>query len=139
MTYIINGSTGEILSTINYVGGVDQGWYNPGEGKYYLGASNMSPGPVLGVIDARSRQWLQISSQPRSPTASRPIPTPIIFSSRSGPARYANRWARAAVWECTHPNSLRLKARADCNSGFYFLNRSTDFLIGLWIYRTGVS
>jgi hypothetical protein len=58
-TYIMNGTTGAILSTINFVGGADQGWYNPGDGKYYLGASNMIPGPVLGVIDARSRQWLQ--------------------------------------------------------------------------------
>jgi hypothetical protein len=55
----MNGITGAILSTINFVGGADQGWYNPGDGKYYLGASNMIPGPVLGVIDARSRQWLQ--------------------------------------------------------------------------------
>jgi len=59
MTYILNGTTGAILSTINFVGGVDQGWYNPGDGKYYLGAANMTPGPVLGVIDAGSRQWLQ--------------------------------------------------------------------------------
>ena len=48
-----------ILSTINDVGGADEGWYNPGDGKYYLGAGNMIPGPVLGIIDAGSRQWLQ--------------------------------------------------------------------------------
>jgi hypothetical protein len=59
VTYIMNGSTGAILSTINDVGGVDQGWYNPGDFKYYLAASNMTPNPVLGIIDARSRQWLQ--------------------------------------------------------------------------------
>jgi hypothetical protein len=58
-TYIMNGTTGSIIATINDVGGADQGWYNPGDGKYYLGASNMIPSPVLGVIDARSRQWLQ--------------------------------------------------------------------------------
>ena len=58
-TYILNGTTGEILSTINFVGGVDQATYNPGDSKYYLGAGNMTPGPVLGVIDAKSRQWLQ--------------------------------------------------------------------------------
>jgi hypothetical protein len=58
-TYILNGTTGEILSTINFVGGVDQATYNPGDSKYYLGAGNMTPGPVLGVIDAHSRQWLQ--------------------------------------------------------------------------------
>jgi hypothetical protein len=58
-TYIINGTTGTILSTINFVGGADQGWYNPGDGKYYIGANGMIPNPVLGVIDAKSRQWLQ--------------------------------------------------------------------------------
>lgn len=58
-SYILNGTTGEILSTIGFVGGVDEATYNPGDSKYYLGASNMTPGPVLGVIDARSRQWLQ--------------------------------------------------------------------------------
>jgi hypothetical protein len=58
-TYILNGTTGEILSTINFVGGVDQATYNPGDSKYYLAAGNMTPGPVLGVIDAHSRQWLQ--------------------------------------------------------------------------------
>jgi hypothetical protein len=58
-TYIMNGTTGAILANINFVGGADEGWYNPGDGKYYLGASNMTPGPVLGVIDAQSRQWLQ--------------------------------------------------------------------------------
>jgi len=59
LTYIINGTTGAIISTINFVGGVDQGWFNPGDSKYYLAARDMLPGPVLGVIDARSRQWLQ--------------------------------------------------------------------------------
>ena len=59
LTYVINGTTGAILATINFVGGVDQGWFNPGDNKYYLAARDMLPGPVLGVIDARSRQWLQ--------------------------------------------------------------------------------
>ncbi len=59
LTYIMNGTTGAIISTINFVGGADQGWFNPGDGKYYLASRDMIPGPVLGVIDARSRQWLQ--------------------------------------------------------------------------------
>jgi hypothetical protein len=59
LTYIINGTTGAIISTINFVGGVDQGWFNPGDMRYYLAARDMLPGPVLGVIDARRRQWLQ--------------------------------------------------------------------------------
>jgi hypothetical protein len=58
-TYIMNGTTGAIIATINNVGGVDQGWFNPGDGRYYLGARDMPTGPVLGVIDGRTRQWLQ--------------------------------------------------------------------------------
>jgi hypothetical protein len=56
---IINGTTGEVLTTINNVGFVDETWYNPGDNKYYLAARDMPSGPVLGVIDAGSRQWLQ--------------------------------------------------------------------------------
>ena len=58
-TVIINGTTGAVLTTINNVGFVDQTWYNPGDNSYYLGARDMPTGPVLGVIDAGSRQWLQ--------------------------------------------------------------------------------
>jgi hypothetical protein len=58
-TVIINGTTGQILTTINNVGAVDETWFNPGDGKYYLAARDMPTGPVLGVIDAKSRQWLQ--------------------------------------------------------------------------------
>jgi hypothetical protein len=58
-TVIINGATGEILTTINNVGFVDETWFNPGDGRYYLAARDMPTGPVLGVIDAKTRQWLQ--------------------------------------------------------------------------------
>jgi hypothetical protein len=64
--YIINGSAtangltnGTILATITNVGGVDEIWYNPGDKRYYLAARDMPNGPVLGVIDAVGRQWLQ--------------------------------------------------------------------------------
>jgi hypothetical protein len=56
---IINGTTGEVLTTINNVGFVDETWYNPGDNKYYTGSRDMPTGPVLGVIDAGTRQWLQ--------------------------------------------------------------------------------
>jgi hypothetical protein len=59
LTYIMNGMTGAIVATINFVGGVDEGWYNPGDGNYYEAARDMLPSPVLGVINARTRQWLQ--------------------------------------------------------------------------------
>jgi len=56
---IINGTTGEVLTTINNVGFVDETWYNPGDNNYYLAARDMPTGPVLGVINAGTRQWLQ--------------------------------------------------------------------------------
>ncbi len=56
--YIIDGTSGEILSTITNVGGVDETWYNPGDNRYYLAARDMPNGPVMGVIDAKSRTWL---------------------------------------------------------------------------------
>jgi hypothetical protein len=58
-TIIINGTTGAVLTTINNVGFVDETWYNPGDNNYYLGARDMPTGPVLGVINAGTRQWLQ--------------------------------------------------------------------------------
>jgi hypothetical protein len=38
---------------------VDETWYNPGDNRYYLAARDMPTGPVLGVIDAKTNQWLQ--------------------------------------------------------------------------------
>ncbi|MGH9712627.1 MAG: hypothetical protein ACRD5M_04930 [Candidatus Acidiferrales bacterium] len=62
-TIIMDGSNsaskGTILATIPYVGGADEGWFNTGDGHYYLAARDMPTGSVLGVIDARTRLWLQ--------------------------------------------------------------------------------
>jgi hypothetical protein len=57
--YVIDGTSGGILATINNVGGVDEIWYNPGDNRYYLAARDMPTGPVLGIIDARTNLWLQ--------------------------------------------------------------------------------
>ncbi|MFZ0816829.1 MAG: hypothetical protein WAM78_14990 [Candidatus Sulfotelmatobacter sp.] len=56
--YIIDGTSGAILATIDQVGGVDETWYNPGDNKYYLAARDMLPNAVMGVIDAKTNQWL---------------------------------------------------------------------------------
>jgi hypothetical protein len=57
--YVIDGTSGQILATITNVGGVDETWYNPHDNRYYLAARDMPTGPVLGVIDAKTNQWLQ--------------------------------------------------------------------------------
>lgn len=56
---VINGTTGAIVATIDKVGGVDEIWFNPGDNKYYVAARDMPGGPVLGIIDALTNQWLQ--------------------------------------------------------------------------------
>jgi hypothetical protein len=56
---IIDGTTGEILANIPFVGGVDEIWFNQGDNRYYVAARDMPNGPVVGVIDAIGRQWLQ--------------------------------------------------------------------------------
>jgi hypothetical protein len=56
--YVINGTTGAIVASINNVGGVDEVWYNPGDNRYYLAARDMLPYPVMGVIDAGTNLWL---------------------------------------------------------------------------------
>ena len=57
--YVIDGTSGKIISEITQVGGVDETWYNPGDNKYYLAARDMPNGPVMGVIDAATNQWLE--------------------------------------------------------------------------------
>jgi hypothetical protein len=57
--YVINGTSGSIIATINNVGGVDEVWYNPGDNRYYVAARDMPNGPVMGVIDAGTNLWLQ--------------------------------------------------------------------------------
>jgi hypothetical protein len=56
---IIDGTSGDILTTVYNVGGVDEIWYNPGDSRYYVAARDMPNGPVLGVIDAVKMLWLQ--------------------------------------------------------------------------------
>ena len=57
--YVIDGTSGAIKATITNVGGVDEVWYNPGDNKYYLAARDMPNGAVMGVIDAKTNQWLE--------------------------------------------------------------------------------
>lgn len=57
--YVIDGTHGTILATIDQVGGVDEITFNPGDNRYYVAARDMPTGPVLGVIDAGKNLWLQ--------------------------------------------------------------------------------
>lgn len=57
--YVIDGTSGAIITEITNVGGVDETWYNPGDNRYYVAARDMPNGPVMGVIDAKTNTWLQ--------------------------------------------------------------------------------
>jgi hypothetical protein len=39
-------------------GGTDEVWYNPGDNRYYTAGRDMPNGPVMGVVNAGTRQWL---------------------------------------------------------------------------------
>lgn len=56
---VIDGGTGDIIANIPFVGGVDEIWFNSGDGNYYVAARDMPNGPVLGIIDAKTNLWLQ--------------------------------------------------------------------------------
>ncbi len=75
--YVIDGTSGAILATIDNVGGVDETWYNPGDNRYYLAARDMPTGAVMG--DNRRRL------EPLAGKRSRPAPTRT--ASRLIPAR----------------------------------------------------
>ncbi len=64
---IMDARNGNIVAVITQVGGSDQVWFNPGDDNYYLAARNNPGGPVLGVIDAVTRTWVQnVATAPRA-------------------------------------------------------------------------
>src|SRR5205823_5180189 len=59
---ILNALTGHVYNVIKQVGGGDEVWHNPGDGRFYVtGVLNGVAGGVqqLGVIDAETSTWLQ--------------------------------------------------------------------------------
>jgi hypothetical protein len=58
---VLDAADGRIISTITKVGGGDENWYNPGDGRFYFTGNDKSTPPVmsLGVVDAQTGAWLQ--------------------------------------------------------------------------------
>ena len=64
---VIDALTGAVLHVIRDVGGGDEVWYNPGDGRFYVTSTDntvvVPPGgtapTVLGVIDAEDSSWLE--------------------------------------------------------------------------------
>jgi DNA-binding beta-propeller fold protein YncE len=55
---ILDTADGSVVASISDVGGSDEVWYNPGDHRFYLAARDDPSGPSLGVIDARSSEWI---------------------------------------------------------------------------------
>ena len=58
---VMNASDGTVVSRITQIGGGDEDWYNPGDGRFYFTSEDKSTPPIesLGVIDAQTGAWLQ--------------------------------------------------------------------------------
>jgi hypothetical protein len=58
---VLNATDGTIISRITQIGGGDEDWYNPGDGRFYFTAEDKNTPPVdsLGVVDAQTGAWLQ--------------------------------------------------------------------------------
>ena len=57
---VLNATDGTIISRITQIGGGDEDWYNPGDGRFYFTAEDKSTSvDSLGVIEAQSGMWLQ--------------------------------------------------------------------------------
>jgi hypothetical protein len=57
---IMDAGSGAIDRVVAGVGGSDEVWFNPGDGRYYTASRNNPGGPVLGVIDAESQTLVQV-------------------------------------------------------------------------------
>jgi hypothetical protein len=58
---VMNAADGRIISRITEIGGGDEDWYNPGDGRFYFTSADKGTPPVdsLGVVDAQTGAWLQ--------------------------------------------------------------------------------
>jgi len=58
---ILSALNGHVFNVIKQVGGGDEVWHNPGDGRFYVTGPDTSTPPVqsLGVIDAETSTWLQ--------------------------------------------------------------------------------
>ena len=61
-----NGNTTNVFG----VGGSDEVWFNPGDGRYYTGSRNNPQAPALGVIDAEHKTLNQVVPTVAPPSGS---------------------------------------------------------------------
>jgi hypothetical protein len=58
---VMSVGDGKVISTITQIGGGDEDWYNPGDGRFYFTANDKATPPVdsLGVVDAATGAWIE--------------------------------------------------------------------------------
>ncbi len=71
-TQIIMDASGAIDAVVAGVGGSDEVWFNPGDGRFYTASRNNPGSPVLGVIDARTQELVQVTPTFNSPASAPP-------------------------------------------------------------------
>jgi hypothetical protein len=57
-TVIVDVKTEKVVKVVHELGGMDEVWYNPGARLYYTGSRDQPGGPVLGVIDAATNNFV---------------------------------------------------------------------------------
>ncbi len=77
---VMDARSGKILATIDKVGGSDEVWYDAKSHHYYLAAAANPGGPVLGVVDAVTNQWVgNLPSGPRAHSVAADPKTGRVF------------------------------------------------------------
>jgi hypothetical protein len=84
-TQIIMDANGSIDAVIHGVGGSDEVYFNPGDGRFYTASRNNPAGPVLGVIDSRTRALVEVTPTFNTP-ATAPAPRGTAHSVAVNPA-----------------------------------------------------
>jgi hypothetical protein len=71
-TQIIMDTSGAIDAVVAGVGGSDEVWFNPGDGRFYTASRNNPGSPVLGVIDAFTQKLVQVAPTFNTPSSAPP-------------------------------------------------------------------
>jgi sugar lactone lactonase YvrE len=58
-TVIWDWKSEKVVNTVKEVGGMDEVWYDSGTNHYYTASGGNGGGPVLGVIDAKTNNWIE--------------------------------------------------------------------------------
>ena len=81
---VMDARTGAIDSRVAGVGGSDEVWFNPGDGRYYTASRSNPGGPVLGVIDADEQKLVQVVPTFNTPSSA-PAPRGTAHSVTANP------------------------------------------------------